>query len=89
MVLDPKNPMAYNFRGTAKGGMKDYKGAIEDLDKAIKMRQNYSQAYINRAAIKFASGDKPGSCADLVAADGLGNSMANDLIEQYCNHKVK
>ncbi len=89
LSTDANNPKIYNFRGTAKSGLKDYRGAIEDLDKAIKLKPSFSAAYINRAAVHFAMGDKKGACADLVSADSLGNDLANDLIDKYCNIKQK
>ena len=45
---------------------------------------DYPAAYVNRAAIKMASKDKRGACADLEKADGLGDEMAIRLFEKYC-----
>jgi tetratricopeptide (TPR) repeat protein len=64
--------------------MKNFAGALEDLDLAIKLKFDYSPAYINRASIKFASGDKKGACKDLEKAEGLNNEKAFNLIEKYC-----
>lgn len=77
-------PLAYMNRGTAQGAQKNYKSALEDLDMAIKLKFDYSSAYINRALVKYVSGDKKGGCKDLEKADGLNNEKAPGLLEQYC-----
>ena len=56
---------------------------------AIHLKFDYSTAYINRAAVKFASGDKTGACKDLTHADGLNNEKAYDLLQKYCKDEVK
>jgi hypothetical protein len=61
--------------------------ALKDLDTAIKLKFDYSTAYVNRAAIKMASKDKRGACDDLAKADGLGNELAVQMIERYCKQK--
>ena len=76
--------MAYCYRGTAKGGNKNYIEALKDLDFAIKLKFDYGAAFVNRAAIKMASKDKRGACEDLEKADSLGDELAIKLIEQYC-----
>ncbi len=68
----------------AKGGNKQFIEALKDLDYSIKLKFDYPAAYVNRAAIKMASKDKRGACADLEKADGLGDEMAVKLIERYC-----
>lgn len=82
--LTPKNPVIYNYRGLAKGENKQFVEGLKDLDYAIKLKFNYGAAYVNRAALKFASKDKRGACQDLEKADSLGDTMAFKLIEQYC-----
>ena len=74
-------------RGTAKGAMKNYTGALEDLDLAIKLKFDYSSAYVNRALVKYASHDKKGACKDLEKADALNNEKASSLLEQYCGER--
>ena len=84
--LNDKNPVSYNYRGVAKGENKQFVDGLKDLDFAIKLRFNYAEAFVNRAAIKFASKDKNGACEDLNKADSLGDEMAVRLIETYCKH---
>ncbi len=76
-------------RGIAKGSMKKFDDALKDLNMAITLRFNYSAAYINRAAVKMASGDKKGACKDLQKADGLNDEKAYPLIQRYCDDKNK
>lgn len=82
--LSPKNPVIYNYRGLAKGENKQMVEGLKDLDYAIKLKFNYAPAYVNRAALRFASKDKRGACQDLEKADALGDQIAYKLIEQYC-----
>ena len=84
--LNPKNPVSYNYRGVAKGENKQFVEALKDIDYAIKLKFDYAGAFVNRAAIKFASKDKRGACEDLNKADSLGDEMAIKLIETYCKH---
>jgi tetratricopeptide (TPR) repeat protein len=81
---NPKNPVIYNYRGMAKAGNKQLVEGKKDVDYAIKLKFDYAAAYVNRAAIKFASKDKRGACEDLNKADTLGDKMAYRLIDQYC-----
>jgi hypothetical protein len=68
----------------AKAGNKQLVEGLKDVDYAIKLKFDYASAYVNRAAIKFASKDKRGACEDLNKADTLGDGMAYKLIDQYC-----
>jgi hypothetical protein len=78
--------VSYNYRGVAKGENKQFVEALKDLDYSIKLKYDYAAAFVNRAAIKFASKDKRGACDDLNKADSLGDEMAIKLIETYCKH---
>ena len=57
--LDSTDGGNYNERGILKGMLNDYKGAIVDFDKAIKLRPNLEQAKKNRLkAITYMEQDK-------------------------------
>ena len=84
--LNAKNPVSYNYRGVAKGESRQFVEALKDFDYAIKLKYDYAGAFVNRAAVKFASKDKHGACDDLNKADSLGDEMAIQLIETYCKH---
>jgi tetratricopeptide (TPR) repeat protein len=85
--LNAKNPVSYNYRGVAKGESRQFVEALKDFDYAIKLKYDYAGAFVNRAAVKFASKDKHGACDDLNKADSLGDEMAIQLIETYCKHQ--
>jgi hypothetical protein len=71
----------------AKGESRQFVEALKDFDYAIKLKYDYAGAFVNRAAVKFASKDKHGACDDLNKADSLGDEMAIQLIETYCKHQ--
>jgi tetratricopeptide (TPR) repeat protein len=56
--------MAYNNRGLAKYQLVDYRGAVADYTKAIKIDPNYAATYTNRGAAKAKLGDYRGAIAD-------------------------
>ncbi len=47
--MNPNFAQAYNNRGVARIKLKDYTGAIEDLNQALQIEPNFLQAYLNRA----------------------------------------
>jgi tetratricopeptide (TPR) repeat protein len=46
--LNPKNAVALNVRGLAKGGKNDFTGAVADFSEAIKIDPQFFKAYLNR-----------------------------------------
>ncbi|MEO6862081.1 MAG: tetratricopeptide repeat protein, partial [Microcoleus sp.] len=53
----------YN-QGVAKYNKRDYQGAIEAYDRAIKLNPNYVDAYVGRGNARDDSGDRQGAIAD-------------------------
>jgi tetratricopeptide (TPR) repeat protein len=82
--INPKNHVSYCYRGLAKGSNKQIVEGIKDLDFSIKLKFDYAEAFVNRAALKMAAKDKQGACSDLQKADSLGNEMAPGLYDKYC-----
>tara|TARA_B100000768_G_C10918627_1_gene224671 strand:+ start:204 stop:422 length:219 start_codon:yes stop_codon:yes gene_type:complete len=72
------------MRGETKYNLKDYKGAIEDYNKAIEINPNYTYAYYNRGFAKYYLKDYNGACQDGRKAKSLGYD-ASQLIELACN----
>lgn len=71
--LDDKNPKYFYNRGTAKKMILDYKSAIPDLTKAIKLKfESPENAYFNRAISKLHIQDLEGSKKDNKKALELG-----------------
>ena len=71
---------AYNNRGSLHEDIGNYKQAIRDFSKAIKLRPDYAMAYVNRG-ITYARHDKKSllSIADIKKATILGHELARDL----------
>ena len=62
----------YYNRGNAKGNLQDYKGAIADYTKAIKLNPNDADAYTNRGLAKKNLGDMDGYNSDMEQYHNLG-----------------
>src|SRR5689334_23155811 len=64
-VIDrnPRDPEAYNVRGSAYGRGGKYREALKDFDTAIQLKPNFYQAYANRALIQRFLGDQPAALA--------------------------
>lgn len=71
--LDDKNPMYFYNRGTGKKMILDYKSAIPDFTKAIKLKfESPEMAFFNRAMSKLHTKDFDGSRKDNKKAAKLG-----------------
>jgi tetratricopeptide (TPR) repeat protein len=62
---DNKGAKEYFMSGMSKSNLHDYKGAIKDFDKAIELKPEYVEAYINRGLAKSLSGDIQGGIEDI------------------------
>src|ERR1044072_6750643 len=49
-VIDPFTANAYNNRCLVRYKQKDFRGAVEDCDEALRIRPGLPSAYLNRAA---------------------------------------
>lgn len=85
LELDKTDTDIYFPLGAAKASIKDYSGALNDFDNAIKFNPNYGQAYYGRAKIKYYLGDKKSGCTDLSKACSLGIPIACDDLKKDCN----
>jgi tetratricopeptide (TPR) repeat protein/predicted aspartyl protease len=54
--------------------------AMTDLDRAIELKADDPRAHMARAELKFRGGDKPGTVADLDAADAAMPRQANERL---------
>jgi tetratricopeptide (TPR) repeat protein/predicted aspartyl protease len=54
--------------------------AMTDFDRAIELKPDYASALVARAELKFQGGDKPGTVADLDAADAVISKQANERL---------
>jgi tetratricopeptide (TPR) repeat protein len=86
--LKPTFPYNYNlyfYRGCAKKNLKDYQGALLDLNKYIERNKEDDYGYLIRGIIQLNLNQKDKACMDFSRAGELGNSEAYDLIKKYCN----
>ena len=65
--------------------MQDWKGAINDFDKAIRINPSYSEAWRNRGIVKETVGDMQGACIDWKTAGILGQDEAKQWFAAQCN----
>lgn len=95
IALKKSSPDAayYLIRAEVKRKLKDYKGAIEDYEMVMKIKegegdteynQNYAKAFSGRGITKYEMGDKKGACEDLKKGKKLGDYDGEQNIKQYC-----
>jgi serine/threonine protein kinase/tetratricopeptide (TPR) repeat protein len=58
LEIEPGNWAAFNRRGLAYAGKKDYPRAIEDYNRAINLKRDVAEFYYNRAVAHHALGDQ-------------------------------
>ncbi len=75
IAKDPKDAASYLGRGKAYSGLKDYKKALVDLDKAIELDPQEIEGYRARAVVKLAKKDYDGSWKDVHTVESLGGVM--------------
>ncbi len=80
---NPQNHTAYLMRAGIKELINDYKGAIDDLNKAIILKRDFADAIAKRGAIRFKMDDKENALKDLQLAEKLGSAHAKSLIKKY------
>ena len=64
MRLDTASAEAYYNRGNAKLQLKDYDGALADVNHAIKLKESDEEGYLVRANIKIAQKNYEGAIDD-------------------------
>jgi len=68
IASDANNAEAFYKSGLTKYNNKDYKGAIADYTKVIRINPKYTSIYTFRADAKFDSGDYKGAISDYTKA---------------------
>ena len=71
-------------RGVTNASLNYISAAISDLNNAIKLDPNYSQAYRNRGIIHKHRGDVYTACTDWKASHQLGDIEMKAWIDAYC-----
>jgi tetratricopeptide (TPR) repeat protein len=82
--LNPKNEKAYIFRGIAYFEMKEYSVAISDFSKAIEIYTSFALIYYYRGFAYRKYGDLFNYCKDREKVLELGDSGAEELLDEYC-----
>jgi tetratricopeptide (TPR) repeat protein len=63
----------------------DYKGAIQDYNKAIELDPDDEDDYFNRGIAKYMLNNIDSACLDWSRAGELGKKNAYYFIKKYCN----
>lgn len=64
-----------------------FDSAILDYDYTLKLKPDYSSAFINRGICLYKKGKSSDACADWYSALNLGAANARDYIDKYCKSK--
>ena len=76
----------YYYRGLAKKGAKNIKGAIQDFTKSINENKQDKDAFLERGNLfYFNLKNKKAACIDWSKSGELGEEKSYKLIEKYCN----
>ena len=75
-----KNAAFFYERGSNKLEQEDYKGAISDYTKAIKINPEIKRYYLNSADAKVIIGNRKGACLDFKRASSLSKLDLNSKI---------
>lgn len=81
--LEPDNEFAYYNMSLVFCQRKEFKRALELLDKAIGIYDQFAEAYFNRGIIKIHKGMEDDGVADLSRAGELGMFKAYNVIKRY------
>jgi len=75
-------------RAQARALLKDYRGALEDLDKSILIRPTVADAYAFRASAKRYLDDLDGAILDANSALNIDRTHADALLERGIIHRL-
>ena len=78
LEINSRDYTIYNIRGIAKDAKSDYFGAVKDYSKAIKLNEDESQYYVNRAVSYYSLGLDDKVCKDYRMAESLGYNLDSD-----------
>jgi len=77
---NPQDANALNLRGTAYGQAGDYKNAMQDFNKALKVKPDFPQAYANRALVFVKIDILPRAIADYDRAIKINPDYASAYV---------
>jgi tetratricopeptide (TPR) repeat protein len=85
--LAPDFVYGYYDLATLQSNIQDYRSAIENYTKAIKLKGNFAEAYYNRGLTNIYLGNNKQGIADLSKAGELGIISAYNVIKRFINKK--
>ncbi|MEM8613507.1 MAG: hypothetical protein AAGF93_15910, partial [Cyanobacteria bacterium P01_H01_bin.105] len=65
-------------RSVVRFRLKDTEGALADVNRALELQPQFSDAYINRSLIRFDRGDRSGALSDIDAVMGINQRRTVD-----------
>lgn len=77
--------MAFFLKGRAYHLLGNTESALAEYSAAIKIDEDFGQAYYYRGMLKQAIKQTRGACADLKIAVSLDYPQATEALERYCN----
>ena len=69
--------------------MRQYRAAIADDDKAIRLNQSFTSAYYNRGNLKVLLGDKDGARTDFETVLNLARNIDDANLEASAQESLK
>jgi len=72
-----QTPEEYFFSGFDKTKISDWKGALQDFNKAIELNPNFEEAYVGRAIVMMHMGDNKGALLELNKAINLNPNLSD------------
>jgi tetratricopeptide (TPR) repeat protein len=93
LLIEKDEPLTLNNRGLAKYHLRDYLGALQDINISIGKYPGNAYAYKNRALVYIGQGKIEKACKDLEEAQKLEftkqyGEEVNELQRKYCSRAV-
>lgn len=77
-------PMAFFLKGRAYHLLGNTENAMAEYNTAIKLDEDFGQAYYYRGMLKRATNQNRGACADFKLAVALNHPQAEEAADKYC-----
>jgi tetratricopeptide (TPR) repeat protein len=89
LTIEKDEPLSLNNRGLTKFYLKDYNGALKDINQSISIYPGNAYAYKNRALVYLAQNKKDMACQDIQKAldyefTKVSGEDVNELQKKHC-----
>jgi tetratricopeptide (TPR) repeat protein len=81
---EKENPSFWYEMANMKVLLRDYQGAITDYNKAISLKEGYTEAFYNRGITYILLKDKTRACEDFMQSKNLGSERAVKKLAFFC-----